>query len=726
MFMSEKSAEALAKDWTLGEDTDAHDDPLLDCLIQLTKLHGRPASRTALSAGLPLVRNCLTVELFSRAADRADLASRVLKKPLGKIAHLQLPVVLLLHDRHACVLVENEVSGNQLKILLPETGMGEKTISREELEKLYTGYAIFVRPKFRPDRKTLGDLSLGKTRSWFWGTLFESWRIYRDVLVASFLINVFGLVSPFFVLIVYDRVIPNNAVETLWVLAIGVTVIYLFAVLMRSLRGYFVDEAGNKANLKISAMLLQKVLDLKLEARPQSIGSFTRNLQEFESIRDFVTSFSITSVIDLPFMAMGMFVVWYIWGASVYLFIVAVLVVLFYALLIQIPLRKAVGNTFQASSQKNAILVEGLSGLETVKMLGAESQVQRAWEEAVSYIARWSSRSRFLSSTVNDFSYFLQSSVVVAVVIAGVYMIAAGDLTQGGLIALVILSRQVIAPMGQVVSLATRYQRAKEALKTLNDIMALPVERPAGKAFVHRTRFQGAIGVKNLTFSYPGQTTKVLNNITLNIAAGEKVGIIGPIGSGKTTLGKLILGLFEPSSGMVTIDGTDIRQIDPSEFRHFIGYVPQDITLFRGTVRNNVTMGTHDVDDRSILRAAEIAGVDEFIKKHPLGFDMEVHEFGRGLSGGQRQCIVLARALLLDPPVLVLDEPTSNMDNRTEVRLKNSLSKVIQEKTLILITHRASLLEMVDRLVVIDNGAIVADGQKAAVIEALKKGQLNI
>lgn len=315
---------------------------------------------------------------------------------------------------------------------------------------------------------------------------------------------------------------------------------------------------------------------------------------------------------------------------------------------------------------------------------------------------------------------------MVAVVVAGVYMIGEGLLTQGGLIALVILSRQVVAPMGQVVSLATRYQRAKEALKTLNEIMDLPVERPAGKIFVHRTRFQGAIGVKNLTFSYPGQTTTVLNNITLDIQAGEKVGVIGPIGSGKTTLGKLIMGLFEPISGMVTMDGTDIRQIDPAELRYYIGYVPQDITLFRGTVRNNVTMGAQDVDDRFIIRAAELAGVDEFVKKHPLGFDMEVHEFGRGLSGGQRQCIVLARSLLLDPPVLVLDEPTSNMDNRSEVRLKEKLSRVMKDKTLILITHRASLLEMVDRLVVIDNGKIVADGPKTAVLEALKRGQLNI
>jgi len=702
------------------------DDPLLDCLIQLAKLYGYPASRTGLISGLPLVMNRLTVELFSRAADRADLSSRVIKRPLDRISPLQLPAVLLLKDRQACVLVERSAGGDKFRILMPETGMGEKVVTKEELKKLYTGYSIFVRPKYRLERKTIDELSPGAGKSWFWGTIFKSWRIYRDVLVASFLINVFGLVSPFFVLIVYDRVIPNHAVETLWVLAIGVTVIYFFSVLMRGLRSYFVDEAGNKANLKISAMLLQKVLDLRMEVRPQSIGSFTKNIQEFESIRDFVTSFSITAVIDLPFMVLGLFVVWYLGGAIVYLFLVVIAVLLIYALLIQIPLQKAVGRTFQASSQKNAILVEGLSGLETIKMLGAESQIQRAWEEAVSYIAKWSSRSRFLSGSVNDLSFFMQSTVVVGVVVAGVYMISEGLLTQGGLIALVILSRQVIAPMGQVVSLATRFQRAREAMKTLNDIMALPVERPAGKTFLHRVRFDGAIWIKNLTFSYPGQSSKVLNNITLEVRAGEKVGVIGPIGSGKTTLGKLMLGLFEPSSGMVTMDGTDIRQIDPTELRRFIGYVPQDIQLFRGTVRNNVTMGAQDVDDLTIMRASILAGVDDFIKKHPLGFDMEIGELGRGLSGGQRQCIVIARALLLDPPVLVLDEPTSNMDNRTEVRLKKQLSDVIQDKTLILITHRASLLEMVDRLVVIDNGAIVADGPKASVLEALKRGQLKI
>jgi ATP-binding cassette subfamily C protein LapB len=723
--MTEK-IEAAAVDWNLGEDTDRQDDPLLDCLIALTKLHGRSATRTGLSAGLPLVHNRLTVELFSRAADRADLASRILKRSLHKIANLQLPAVLLLNEREACVLVEKIEGGKKLRILMPETGMGEKVVPLGDLEKSYTGYAIFIRPKFRTVREHAADLDSGAARNWFWGTIFKSWRIYRDVIIASFLINLFGLASSFYILNVYDRVIPNSAFETLWVLSIGITVIYLFGSMLQGLRGYFVDEAGKKANLIISSLLLQKVLGLKLEARPQSIGSFSNNLREFESVLEFITSFSITALIDLPFMVLGLFVIWYIGGSIVFYFLAAMVLLLIYSLSIQIPLQKAVSKTFAASAQKNAILVEGLSGLETIKMLGAESKIQRAWEEAVSYIAKWSARSRFLSSSVSQVSYFIQSMVVVVLVIAGVYMISEGNLTQGGLIALVILSRQVLGPMAQVANLATRFHRAKQALKTLNDIMALPVERPPGQTFLHRTRFQGVIGLKNLTFTYRDQTTKVLNNITLEIGAGEKVGIIGPIGSGKTTLGKLIMGLFEPTSGMVSMDGTDIRQIDPAELRHFIGYVPQDIMLFRGTIRENITMGTHDIDDMSILRAAELAGVAEFVKKQPLGFDMEVGEFGRGLSGGQRQCIALARAVLLDPPVLVLDEPTSNMDNRTEIHLKDNLSKIIKEKTLLLITHRASLLEMVDRLIVIDNGAIVADGPKASVLAALKKGHLNL
>lgn len=723
--MTKKILSTASKEWKLGTDTDAIDDPLTDCLVQLSKIYGNPISRTALRAGLPLVDNCLTVALAGRAAQRAGMASRVLKRPLKKIANLELPAILLLKDKRSCILLAINNNSKTLTIMLPETGMGKEDIPISVMEQSYTGYAIFAHPRYRDTKETILDQT-SRSRNWFWGTLFSSWRIYRDVFVASFLINALGLATPFFILNVYDRVIPNSAFDTLWVLAIGIGVIYLFSLVMRGLRGYFIDEAGKKANLKISALLFEKVLGLKMEVRPKSVGSFSKNLQQFESIRDFITSFSITALIDLPFVGLGLFAIWYIAGPTVIVHLVSISVLLLYALFIQFPLKKAVEKTFHSSAQKNAILVEGLSGIETIKTLGAESQLQRSWEESVSHIAKWGSRSRFLSSSVNHVANFVQSVTVVAVVIVGVYLISSGQMSQGGLIAVVILTRQAIGPMTQVVSLASRFHRAKIALGTLGEIMKLPVERPPNKTFLHRSRFDGKIELKDVCFTFPEQSVEALKNISLTINPGERVGIIGPIGSGKTTLAKLLLGLYEPSSGMVAMDGTDIRQIDPAELRRYIGCVPQDVTLFRGSVRDNIVLGTTDVDDADIIRAAKLSGVNSFVGKNPKGYDLEVGENGRNLSGGQRQTIAMARAILLDPPILVLDEPSSAMDAKTETHLRGQLGRILHGKTLLLVTHRASLLALVERVVVIDDGHIIADGPKATVLEALKNGQIEI
>ncbi|MBU0961176.1 MAG: type I secretion system permease/ATPase, partial [Proteobacteria bacterium] len=528
--MPKKIISKANKEWKLGTDTDAIDDPLTDCLVQLSKLYGNPISRTALRAGLPLVDNRLTVSLAGRAAQRAGMASRVLKRPLKKIANLELPAILLLKDMRSCILLAVNIKSNTLTIMLPETGMGKEEIPISVMEQSYMGHAIFVHPRYREKKETILDQT-SRSRNWFWGTLFSSWRIYRDVFVASFLINALGLATPFFILNVYDRVIPNSAFDTLWVLAIGIGVIYFFSLIMRGLRGYFVDLAGKKANLKISALLFEKVLGLKMEVRPKSVGSFSKNLQQFESIRDFITSFSITALIDLPFVGLGLLAIWYIAGPTVIVHLVSISVLLLYAIFIQFPLKTAVEKTFHASAQKNAILVEGLSGIETIKTLGAESQLQRSWEESVSHIANWGSRSRFLSSSVNHVANFVQSVTVVAVVIAGVYLISSGQMSQGGLIAVVILTRQAIGPMTQVVSLASRFHRAKIALGTLRDIMKLPVERPPNKTFLHRTRFEGKIELKDVCFTFPDQSVEALKNISLIIKPGERVGIIGPIGS---------------------------------------------------------------------------------------------------------------------------------------------------------------------------------------------------
>jgi ATP-binding cassette, subfamily C, bacterial LapB len=715
---------AAADTWRLSQDSDVIDDPLTDCLMIVAKLHGRSISRTTLRAGLPLVENRLTVKLAGRAAQRAGLTSRILRRPLKKFASLELPCILLLKEMKAAVLLALDDKGKQATISLPESTGGRTTIPFDELESQYVGYAIFLLPEFQAEKQSVSEMA-GNRRHWFWSTLFSSWRIYRDVVLASFLINVFALTTPFFILNVYDRVIPNNAFETLWVLAIGIGVIYLFSTLIRGLRGYFIDEAGKKAGLEMSSIIFEKVLGLKMASRPESIGSFANKIQQFDSIRDFITSLSITGIVDLPFLVLSLVAIWYLSGTTVVIHLVAIFILLAYSLLVQIPLRRSVEQTYHASANKNAVLVEGLNGLETLKILGAESKIQTTWEEAVGHISTWSARSRFLSTSVSHFAVFVQSITVVAVIIAGVYLISAGGMSQGGLIAIVMLTRQVLAPMTQVVSLATRYHQVRTAMETLNEVMAMPIERPLNKTFLHRAGLRGEIEFKDMSFTYPDQNFKALKDVSLKISPGERVGIIGAIGSGKTTLGKLLLGLYEPESGMVGVDGTDIRQIDPSELRRFIGCVPQDVTLFRGSVRDNIVLGCDFASDGDILRAAELSGLMDIVKTHPQGFDMPVGEQGRLLSGGQRQVVAMARALLLDPRILILDEPTSSMDARTEAGLRSRLSQIISGKTLVLITHRASLLSMVNRIIVLDKGMVRADGPKAAILEAVRNGQLN-
>jgi ATP-binding cassette subfamily C protein LapB len=713
------------QEWSLARDSDVIDDPLCDCLVIIAQLHSRPISRTTLRAGLPLENNRLTVSLFARAAQRVQLSSRVLKRSIEKISNLELPSILLLENSKALVLVGIDHQQGQATVILPESGSGQRVVELKALEKIFTGYGIFVQPEYHEKEETVTEMT-NKKRHWFWGTLFSSWRIYRDVLVASFLINVLGLVTPFFILNVYDRVIPNNAFETLWVLAIGISITYVFSAVMRGLRGYFIDVAGKKANLEISSMIFEKVLGLKMAVRPQSIGSFANKIQEFDSVRDFITSLSITALVDLPFVVLGLLAIWYLSGNVVIIHIVAILILLIYAIVIQMPLKRSVEQTYHASARKNAVLVEGLNGLETLKMLGAESKIQRTWEESVGRISHWSAYSRFLSTSVNHLSGFVQSMTVVLVVIAGVYVVAQGNMSQGGLIAIVMLTRQAVAPMAQVVGLATRYHRARTALSTLQEVMEMPVERPINKTFLHRADLSGDLEFNGVTFTYPEQNSPALKDINLKISRGERVGIIGTIGSGKTTLGKLMLGLYEPDSGMVAVGGTDIRQIDPIELRSCVGCVAQDVTLFRGSVRDNIVLGCDSARDSDIIRAAELSGVTEFVQRHPMGFDMPVGEQGRLLSGGQRQTVALARALLLDPSVLLLDEPSSSMDARTEAKMRMRLAKVVQGKTLVLITHRSSLMVMVDRIVIMDNGMIKADGPKEQILEALKNGQIEV
>ena len=712
-------------DFTSGLREDLlHHDPLLDCLVELTRLHGRPSTRAALSAGLPLEGGCLTPSLFSRAALRAGLSSKIVRRSLDGIDHILLPVILLLKGDEACVLLGWNDAGDTAQLLFPETGQGEILLPRSELAERYMGIALFARPRFAFDARAP---EVGKViqRHWFWGALLEQKAVYRDVIGAALLINLFALVMPLFSMNVYDRVVPNNATDTLWMLALGVLLIFGMDFMTRVLRGHFVDLASARIDVKLSALIMERVLGMRLESKPASVGSFSSNLRSFESVRDFIASATVTALIDFPFALIFLLVILWISWPLVLIPIIALILGLIYAYIIQHKMHELVETTYRASALRNASLVESLTALETIKTQGAEGVVQNKWERTSAFLARTNAQMRLLSASATNGAMTITQLVNVALIIAGVYLIQQRMLTMGGLIAVTMLGGRAIAPLGQAVGLLMQFQNARMSLETLDKLMAQPVERPDAAAFIHRPEIQGEIEFRNVTFSYPGQGEAALQNISLRIAPGEHVVVIGRTGSGKTTLQKLMLGLYQPTDGVVRIDGIDLRQLDPADLRRNVGFVGQDATLFYGTLRENISIGAPYADDSAIVTAAEVAGLTQFVNRHPKGFDMLIGERGESLSGGQRQEVAIARAVLMDPPVLLFDEPTSAMDFTTEHGFKERLKHFATHKTVVIVTHRTSLIDLATRIIVVDSGRIVADGPREQVVEALQSGRIG-
>lgn len=698
-------------------------DPLLLCLVIVSRLHGSPKSPAALAAGLPIRKEGMTPDLFIKAADRIGLSANLLRKPLEKLTKLSLPAVLLLKEGEACVLLDMK-PGGKLEIATPDNLEGSYQLDLKELAERYTGRLITVRPKIRLDVRS-SDLTEAKPRSWFWGTVLKFSPIYAEVIVAAVLLNLFAVASPIFVMIVYDRVVPNRAFDTLWVLAIGVIGVFGFDFLLRTLRGYFIDRTGKALDRRISARIFEHILSIRMAAGPSSSGAFANNIREFETLRDFFTSASLAAVVDLPFLFLFLGVIAYIGGPVAIVPIALVPLVLAASFFVQLPMRRAVERSYREAAQKHAVLIEAINGLDSIKAASAEGHMQRDWNGFVAAASQSAMTSRLWSQISINLTMMASNLATVGVVIWGCYRTAEGEMTMGAMVACSMLTGRAMAPLGQIAGLIVRFHQSMTSLRGLNRLMELPSERPAGKVFLRRPLVEGAIEFRDVAFSYPGQQTKALDGVSFRVNPGERVGIVGRIGSGKTTIERLALGLFEPQSGAVLIDGTDIRQIDPADLRRNIGCVLQDAHIFFGSVKDNITLGAPYVDEESVIRASAIGGVDQFVRSHPHGFDMQVGEGGRYLSGGQRQAIAIARAMLMNPPILLLDEPTSHMDNSTENAFKVRLGQVLDGKTLLLVTHRNSMLSLVDRLIVVDGGKIVADGPKSVVLDALMKGRIR-
>ncbi|MFT6038400.1 MAG: ATP-binding cassette subfamily C protein LapB [Candidatus Azotimanducaceae bacterium] len=700
-------------------------DPLVQCLLAIATYNDTASSAESITAGLPLVDGRLTPSLFARAATRVGMNSQLVVKPLSELHDKHaLPVILLLGGESACVLAGWNDDHSIAVVIFPELNTSVIKVKIAELEARYTGNAIFVRPVFQFDQGS-SKRKHEAVGHWFWQAIFENSSVYRDVLLAAFFINLFALSMPLFVMNVYDRVVPNHAVETLWVLAIGVAIMLIADMTLRSVRAYFLDLAGRRVDVKLSAQIMEKVMGIKLEARPNSVGAFASNLRSFEMVREFITSASITTLIDLPFALIFIVVIGWIALPILIPAIIAIAVMLLYALATQARLRELSESIYAAGAMRNSTLIESLVGMETLKALGAEGNMQRKWEKTTSYLARVGIQMRLLSSSSVNIAQWAQQMCSVAVIIIGVYLITAGELSMGGLIACNMLASRVLAPFAQAAGLIMQYHTAATSLKSLEEIMAKPVERPAGRKFLSHAVFAGDLAFNNVTFGYPESEMNAVEEISFKINAGETVAVLGRVGSGKSTLLKLTMGLFTPTDGAISVDGIDIRQLDPADLRYGVGYVPQDGILFRGTLRENLMIAQRHVNDSDLMRAAEIAGLDGFIKRHPKGLDMEVGERGDSLSGGQRKAVALARAIVHSPPVLLLDEPTGSMDHSTEAAVVRNLKEYGQGRTMFIVTHRTSLLEMADRILVVDNGKIVADGPRENVIEALRQGKIG-
>ena len=564
---------------------------------------------------------------------------------------------------------------------------------------------------------------IAATKHWLLGPLFQNSKVYGQTVLAAFFVNILGLISSFFIMTVYDRVIPNNAMESLAALTIGVIFAHLFDFILKSLRGYFIDVAGQRLDAVVGASVFDNLMAMRLDARKGGVGATAGLVKEFENLRDFFSSATMTALVDLPFIFVFIGAIALIGGPIAIVPLIGVLGALIIALVTQPLILKNTKDAMKEGHYKHAVLIETLSGLETVKSVAAGDLMRARWRTGVLKQARIAMVGRFINQLAVNFSGFAQQGAQVGVVVVGVLMIGEHALSMGGLIASVILTGRAMAPLAQVAGLLGRVAGAMSSYKQLDELMASRSEVDPTRDYLKRASLAGRIEFRDVSFAYPGQKAKALDSVNFTIEEGERVAVLGRNGSGKSTIIRMALGIYEPTSGQVLIDDTDLRQIRPSDLRAHVGAVLQDVCLFTGSIKENIALGLDRITDEDILDAAKIAGVHDFVGATDAGYDQRLGERGEGLSGGQRQAIALARALATKPAILLLDEPTSALDSQAEAEMIARLRRATEQRTLLLVTHRMSMLKLVDRIIVLDRGQIALDGKPEDIIRSMTNNQ---
>ena len=624
---------------------------------------------------------------------------------LKKIGAGHCPSIGFLHSGEAVIIQQVEKDGSiQLRRFTGSDGeIVEEILPRKQRADRLKPFMILARRNY--------SVSATKGKNdWFWGSLAQGKWLYVQVLFAAAITNFLGLSTSLFIMVVYDRVVPNEAIESLIALTIGVLIALGFDFIIKTLRAQFVDRAGKRADGRMSRLIFDKILTMKLDNRRQKSGAMASIVREFDTLREFFTSATLVAVVDLPFIFFFIWVISLIAGPLALIPLVAVPLVIISGLAIQPFLARITKGSMQSNMSKQGVLVETLNGLETVQATGSGRLMRQRFEAAADAQSDLGLKSRMLSQFAINSAASVQQLAQIATIFYGVFLIQDGIITMGAMIAAVILGGRTLAPLSQLAQAMSRANGAREAFRSLSTVMNDEASNHLEtRPRLSRPLLTGAVELKGVAYSFPGSNSPIINNLSLKIPAGQKVAIVGKMGSGKSTLARLLSGLIEPEEGAILIDGVDLRQIDPSDVRRNIGIMLQETWLFSGSVKENLQMGFYEYHDTHILNIAKVSGVDDFVSSHPQGYDLELKERGEGLSGGQRQSINLARALLHEPSLLILDEPTSSMDTGTEKGVIARLKQWSGDRTVIMVTHRNTLLELADRVLVIDQGQVVAD-----------------
>ncbi|SDQ70301.1 ATP-binding cassette, subfamily C, LapB [Pseudomonas sp. UC 17F4] len=691
---------------------DPLNDPLREGLLLLCRQLGRPLGDAELVDGLPLEYGRLPLRMVARALRRADITARVDQLPLAQMDNYLLPALLLLNDGRSLVLVK--LDAEHAQVLVPQSDGGGERLPLAELAALYSGTAVFAKCRFRADER-VGDYARAVPEHWFFGPLKKLWRSYAEVAAAALVANVLAIASALFAMQVYDRVVPNAAFDTLWILASGVALAIVLDGVLRIMRGHLLNVLGKRLDLQLSSLLFSRVLSTRIAAKPASMGAFSTQVREFESVREFFTSSSAALISDLPFVLIFLLIIALIGGQVVWVPIVACVLMVLPGLLTQRLLGNLSRQNLREGAMKNGVLLEAFEHLETVKATRAEGRCLQQWETLTGELSSTAMKTHALASSLSYASSIVQQLCYVGVVVFGVYRISEGAMTVGALVACSILASRAIAPLSQAAGILGRWQHTKVAMEGLDQLMAAEQERPQGKRFVHKPHLHGHFRLEGVRLSH-GDSPPVVDIQALTIQAGERVALLGGNGAGKSTLLRLLSGLLDAQAGRLLLDDVALSQIDPADRQRGIGYLPQEVALFQGSLRDNLNLESAALSDDELLETLDGVGLGAFVRSHSLGLDMPL-QGNASLSGGQRQAVGLARVLLQDPPILLLDEPTAAFDQSSEKQVIDYLQQWLGKRTLIITTHKKSMLALVERAVVLRQGRVIMDGPLDQVVQ---------